>query len=91
MAKIVIDEMGELDVGSDHCWLWMDLNVRVKTSTQSQRRMKWNISKQTDWGLFRDTLARKLEIKKKALSSEAGGIENDGRVIMDFFSLIDQD
>ena len=68
--KVVVDEMGHLEVGSDHCWIWLDLSDKINKTLGGKRRMKWNIQSSANWDVYR----AKLE---STIMADINGPRND--------------
>lgn len=59
--KCEIDEEGRLDIGSDHNWMIVSIDMHLCRSDRGRTKWVWNIHKETNWGGYQESLKVELQ------------------------------
>ena len=75
-----IDEDGRLDIGSDHNWITLELNIQFrKRERGGGSKWVWNIHKESDWEGYQESLRTELQEWKNKweVEGEVQGMNED--------------
>ena len=93
VRSLFIDDQGQYGGGSDHNWLFLDIEDSIvrkcRISNSPKRKDKWNITENQDWTYFEDTLNPLVDGIDRSLNDESltnkaaeilvqSGVENIG-------------
>ena len=82
VTQIRIDDLGELEVGSDHNWIWCDLDFPIGRTKTPCSRKQWKINEGTEWQLFREGMDESIRELHHELGATEGlsGVQIETRV-----------
>ena len=73
---MLIDDSGKYGGGSDHNWLFINLDDRfVKkdfVSFAPKKKPRWNFDENYDWSNFRDTVDNLIDLHGQVLTQQLG-------------------
>ena len=72
IQKCEIDEEGRLDIGSDHNWMTLTLNMDFRKRDSGGSKWVWNVNKDSDWQGYRERLQVELAEWKTKWEAEGG-------------------
>ena len=62
VTKMTVDDEGQMDVGSDHCVLKLEVDMgRPKLSKQEDVRWKWKVDGKEDWSEYQAAVTEHTE------------------------------
>ncbi len=62
VTKMTVDDEGQMDVGSDHCVLKLEVDMgRPRFSKSEETRWKWKVDGKEDWSDYQAAVAEQME------------------------------
>ena len=76
-----IDEEGRLDIGSDHNWIIVSINIQCQRRSGGGVKWVWDIKEGTDWSEYQESLKLELQEWKNRWENEGEVQEMNGDLI----------
>ena len=73
-----IDDEGRLDIGSDHNWMIVSINMKYQRRNRGGTKWVWNIKEETDWAGYQESLKVELQEWKNRFEDEGEVQEMNG-------------